>query len=208
MTNAPGKIPTVPLLLRKTVLASGSPRRQELLRDAGVPFDVIPSASVDETYLPGQESPAEHVQRLAREKAQEIVQRLSKDGTLPLVAVIGCDTVAVCDGDVLGKPRDESDARRMLEKLSGREHQVLSGLCVWPLPENRPAVRLASTTLKMDILSPDQLDDYLASGQWSGKAGAFGYQDRTGWLHIVAGSASNVVGLPLEMLAEMLAAVP
>ena len=73
MTNAPGKIPTVPLLLRKTVLASGSPRRQELLRDAGVPFDVIPSASVDETYLPGQESPAEHVQRLAREKAQEIV---------------------------------------------------------------------------------------------------------------------------------------
>jgi septum formation protein len=104
----------------------------------------------------------------------------------------------------LGKPHDLADARRMLEKLSGREHEVISGLCVWPLSKNQPVVRLATTLLRMDRLSREQLDEYLASGQWSGKSGAFGYQDRTGWLHVITGSESNVVGLPLELLAEML----
>jgi septum formation protein len=92
----------------------------------------------------------------------------------------------------------------MLEWLSGRLHRVHSGLCVWKVPGGQPNVRIAVTVLRMDPLTPGQLDDYLASGQWEGKAGAFGYQDRLGWVHVVEGSESNVVGLPMELLAEML----
>ena len=189
---------------RKLILASASPRRRELLAEAGYRFEVLPAQGVDETFDPTRETPAALVQRLAHEKAREVAeQRIA----FPIAArsiVIGCDTIAECKGEVLGKPRDAADARRMLEKLSGQEHRVLSGLCLWPTPENAPLTRLAITVLHMDRLSREQLDEYLASGQWSGKAGAFGYQDRTGWLHVVAGSESNVVGLPLELLAEML----
>ncbi len=132
-----------------------------------------------------------------------------------------------CDGKILGKPADMDDARRMLQTLSGREHRVLSGLCLWPVPGDngdisdspeRPAgcfarirdvpvisVGVAVTRLRMDRLDEAVIDEYLASGLWQGKAGAFGYQDRLGWIHVVEGSESNVVGLPLELLAEMLA---
>jgi nucleoside triphosphate pyrophosphatase len=115
--------------------------------------------------------------------------------------------VAECDGFILGKPRDEADARAMLTQLSGREHRVLTGICLWRLRDGEPLVRVAVTRLRMDGLTDMQLDDYLASGQWEGKAGAFGYQDRLGWVHIVEGSESNVVGLPMELLAEMLAEI-
>ena len=92
----------------------------------------------------------------------------------------------------------------MLTILSGREHRVLSGLCLWPMPGGEPVVRVAVTTLRMDVLSPELLDAYLASGQWEGKAGAFGYQDGLDWVRVIEGSESNVVGLPLELLAEMI----
>ncbi len=92
----------------------------------------------------------------------------------------------------------------MLTTLSGREHHVLSGLCLWPVPDGRPAVRVAVTTLRMDPLTPQKLADYLASEQWEGKAGAFGYQDGLDWVRVVEGSESNVVGLPMELLAEMI----
>ncbi|MEK6237280.1 MAG: Maf family protein, partial [Planctomycetales bacterium] len=78
------------------------------------------------------------------------------------------------------------------------------GICLWPRPENEPLIRVAETVLQMEQLTDDQLQEYLASGLWEGKAGAFGYQDRAGWLTIISGSESNVVGLPLETLAEML----
>jgi len=91
-----------------------------------------------------------------------------------------------------------------LQMLSGREHRVLSGLCLWNVPGGRPLVRVAVTRLRMDDLSVGEIDDYLASGLWEGKAGAFGYQDRLGWVHVVEGSETNVVGLPMELLAEML----
>ena len=93
----------------------------------------------------------------------------------------------------------------MLRQLSGREHRVLTGLCLWRLGDRQPLVRVSVTTLNMDPLSEAQIDEYLASGQLEGKAGAFGYQDRLGWVHIVEGSESNVVGLPMELLAELLA---
>jgi septum formation protein len=187
--------------LPKLILASRSPRRRELLAEAGYEFAVLAAEHVEECFICSRESPAEYVARLAYEKAAEVAARIIEGGAS---VVIGCDTVAECQGEVLGKPQDESQARRMLEMLSGREHRVLSGLCLWPLPGGSPAVRVAVTTLKMDPLVPYELDEYLASGLWEGKAGAFGYQDGLSWVHILEGSESNVVGLPMELLAEML----
>jgi septum formation protein len=170
------------------------------LEEAGYRFEVMPADESAECGLCSGESPAEMVARLAFQKAANVVPRAG-DGV-----VLGCDTVAECQGTILGKPQDEAHARRMLELLRGREHYVLSGLCVWPVGGD-PRVRVAVTRLRMDPLSDAELDEYLLGGQWEGKAGAFGYQDRLGWVHVVEGSPSNVVGLPLELLAEMLAAV-
>lgn len=139
------------------------------------------------------------VARLAFQKAADVA------GQIRSGLILGCDTVAECDGKILGKPAGAAHARAMLRWLSGREHRVLSGLCLWQVPDGQPQIRVATTTLRMDRLNRKQLDEYLASRMWQGKAGAFGYQDRPGWVHIVEGSASNVVGLPLELLAEMLA---
>jgi septum formation protein len=192
----------------KLILASRSPRRRELLAEAGYQFEVIPPDEAAECGLCSGESPAKLVARLAWQKAASVVQQLVHSPGFSRseeFLVLGCDTVAECDGQILGKPADEDQARRMLETLSGRFHRVLSGLCLWRLPNGEPRVQVAVTTLRMDPLTKEQLDEYLASGQWEGKAGAFGYQDRLGWVHVVEGSESNVVGLPMELLAEMLA---
>lgn len=182
----------------KLILASRSPRRRELLAAAGYAFEVCVPSEAAECGVCSGETPTELVSRLACQKAADVA------GRFPEGLVLGCDTVAECGGQVLGKPANEDHARRMLETLSGREHRVLSGLCLWPVPDGPPQVRVAVTLLRMDILPSRQLDDYLASGRWEGKAGAFGYQDGIDWVHVIAGSESNVVGLPMELLAEML----
>jgi septum formation protein len=184
----------------KLILASRSPRRRELLTEAGYPFEVVPPEENVECGICSRESPAELVARLAYEKAANVAGRLGRG------LILGCDTVAECDGQVLGKPPDIATARRMLELLRGREHRVLSGVCLWDYPVRSPDTRVAVTKLRMDALSESQLDEYLQSYQWEGKAGAFGYQDRLGWVHVIDGSQSNVVGLPLELLSEMLGA--
>jgi septum formation protein len=181
----------------KLILASRSPRRRELLARAGYSFEVHPPAGAPERLLPG-ELPAQFVARLARQKAADVA------GRVPQGLILACDTVAECDGQILGKPSDRRHAREMLETLRGREHRVFSGLCLWEEPGARCDVRVAVTTLRMDRLSDAQIDDYLASGAWQGKAGAFGYQDRLGWVHVLEGSESNVVGLPMELLHEMI----
>ena len=197
------------------VLASSSPRRRELLAEAGYEFTVMPPPPDIECGVCSESGPAGLVTELAFRKAQTVVgllpdeeinQGRRRPGSLAPI-VIAADTVAECDGFILGKPHDEEDARAMLRQLSGREHRVLTGLCLWRLGDRQPLVQVGVTTLKMDPLSEAQLDEYLASGQWEGKAGAFGYQDRLGWVHIVEGSESNVVGLPMELLAEMLAQI-
>jgi septum formation protein len=190
----------------KLILASRSPRRRELLTAAGYDFEVLPpSEEAEGGECPG-ETPSQLVARLARQKAADVVQRLSSNAVdkAEFCLVLGCDTVAECGGRILGKPADLDDARAMLTALSGQEHRVLSGLCLWPLPEGEPIVQVAVTTLRMDPLAPEKLDAYLAGGQWEGKAGAFGYQDGLDWVHILEGSESNVVGLPMELLAEMI----
>jgi septum formation protein len=191
-------MPNEPLRL---ILASRSPRRRQLLEEAGYRFEVHAPSDAAECGECAGETPAALVARLARQKAADVAARVGA------ALVLGCDTVVECDGRILGKPGDAAHARAMLEALSGRTHRVLTGLCLWRVPEGEPAVRVAVSTLRMDRLSRRQLDEYLASGQWEGKAGAFGYQDRLGWVHVIDGSQSNVVGLPLELLAEILPAV-
>ncbi len=187
--------------LPRLILASRSPRRQELLTEAGYPFEVVHPGDTAECGSCSGESPSQVVARLAYQKAKDVAARIA------VGLILGCDTVAECNGLILGKPADEEHARRMLEMLRGREHRVLSGVCLWNKPHRGPVVRVATTRLRMDMLSDGQIKDYLASGQWEGKAGAFGYQDRLGWVHVIEGSESNVVGLPMELLAELVAEV-
>lgn len=186
----------------KLVLGSCSPRRRELLVAAGFEFEVVQPSDAAEQNPPDDISPDELVSKLAYRKAADVAARVRRS------LVIGCDTVAECDGRILGKPADEDDARRMLKTLSGRRHRVLSGLCLWPVgvacAKNKPLRRVDVTSLDMDRLTPAELDEYIAGGKWQGKAGSFGYQDELGWVHVVEGSESNVVGLPMELLAKML----
>jgi len=181
----------------RLILASGSPRRRSLLEEHGYMFEVIePHPEAESGEVPG-ETPAELVVRMARQKGADVAGKIDRG------LVLACDTVAECDGQVLGKPADREHARQMLEMLRGREHRVWSGLCLWPVP-GEPRTALAESVLKMRILSDEEIQEYLDSGLWVGKAGGFGLQDRLGWIAMVAGSESNVVGLPMELLAGML----
>jgi septum formation protein len=188
------------------ILASGSPQRMALLEQAGYRFRVEVPHPAAECGVCSRESPGEQVARLARQKGADVLARLQSQPDWPPTAraLVACDTLCECLGQILGKPGNREQARTMLRTLSGREHRVYSGLCVWPLPAGERNVQVARTTLRMDPLDDAQIEEYLDSGLWEGKAGAFGYQDRAGWLHIVEGSESNVIGLPLELLEEML----
>ena len=182
----------------RLILASSSPRRRQLLTDAGYAFEVVPPHESAECGVCSRETPPELVARLARQKAADVAARVD------LGTIIGCDTVAECCGQVLGKPANREHARQMLDLLRGREHHVYSGLCVWQRPSDERRVEVEGTRLVMDAISEAELDAYLATGAWEGKAGAFGYQDGLDWVHVIEGSESNVVGLPMELLARML----
>lgn len=192
----------IPLDGCNLVLASQSPRRRELMSSLGVPFEVVvPDAAAEpDDAQPGPgESIPQFVERLAIQKARSVAT------VIPYPAlVIGCDTVADVDGQLLGKPKDRQDAQRMLQLLSGRAHSVWSGLCVIDSASGRMESRIAESQLLMSELSESQLRDYLDSGAWQGKSGAFGYQDGHPWLKIISGSAENVVGLPMDELVELL----
>ena len=192
------------------ILASASPRRRQLLADAGFRFDVIAASDAAEDAIRANETPAQYVVRLARQKAEEVSRLIRRgeiafaDAALRPAIVIGCDTVAVCNGEILGKPQNIDDARRMLRLLGGNRHEALSGLCLIPTATDETFVEVERTVLYMHVMTDESLEAYLVSHQWEGKAGAFGYQDGVDWLEIVEGSESNVVGLPLELLAKMM----
>jgi septum formation protein len=189
------------------ILASSSPRRRQLLLDAGYEFTIIAPTDINEDPLLS-EPPELLVRRLALAKAHAVAHQIA---SRPVLApspspslILACDTVAECSGQILGKPTDRDDARRMLALLRSREHRVISGLCLCRLPSGDHRLEIDITRLVMDPISDDALDNYLDSNQWQGKAGAFGYQDGLDWVHILKGSESNVVGLPMELLARML----
>lgn len=182
------------------ILASGSPRRKELLTEHGYSFEVIPPDDSAECGICSGESPEQMVQRLARQKTEDVAKRF-QDGLY-----LGADTIACCHGQILGKPENEEHARQMLTLMRGQQHQVVSGVCLWERPSDTIHIAYDVTTLVMDDISDSDLESYLETDQWIGKAGAFGYQDGLDWVHIVEGSESNVVGLPMELLAKMLSA--
>jgi septum formation protein len=179
----------------RLVLASQSPRRRELLAQLGVALEVRP-ADADESVLPGEPA-RDYVLRVAREKARAV------DGEVVLAA----DTAVVLRGDVLGKPADAGDARRMLAMLSGTRHEVLTGVCV---RRNAAALgveldAVVSTTVRFRGLTTAEIDWYVATGEPLDKAGAYALQGAGGaFVLSVEGSVSNVVGLPLAETAELL----
>ena len=184
------------------VLASASPRRQELLRNAGIEFAVQP-ADVDETPLPG-EDPRDCAERLAREKALRVWRERPQD------VVLGADTVVVVDGANLGKPLDSNDAARMLRMLSGRTHQVITGVCVVRSVPSRPGashVRTAaeSTLVSMSEITDQEVLDYVATGEPMDKAGGYAIQGiASRWIPRIEGDYSNVVGLPVALVYRLL----
>jgi len=176
----------------RIILASASPRRRELLRQIGLEFSVAPSA-VPEEALPG-ESPEEHVVRLSLAKAAEVAGRPEIAGRW----VIGSDTIVVCDEQILGKPLDAQDAARMLRMLSGREHQVLSGYAVIDRRTGRQLVEAVATRVRFRELTDGEIARYIASGEPADKAGAYAIQGLgVCFVAGIAGSYTNVVGLPL-----------
>lgn len=183
----------------RLILASQSPRRRQLLDEAGLKYEVVAPSDTAECGICSRETPPELVARLAYQKAADVAPRVSGEALL-----VACDTVAQCAGRILGKPEDRRHAEEMLRLLSGRRHSVYSGLCLWHVPSGRRWVQVARSQLDMDQLSDEQISDYLDSHQWCGKSGAFGYQDGHPWLTLISGTASNVVGLPMDLLSEML----
>jgi septum formation protein len=193
--------------VKSLVLASASPRRQELLRNAGIPFVVQPT-DVPEVPRAGESAKA-CAERLAREKALAVFRDRPKD------LVLGADTIVVINGEMLGKPADADDAARMLRLLSGRTHQVTTGVCLAgpsaretgnrQLTTGFEDIRSETTQVTMHTLTEDDIRFYVASGEPMDKAGAYGIQGLASrWISRIEGDYFNVVGLPVALVCRML----
>jgi septum formation protein len=181
----------VPML----VLASASPRRQELLRTANIPFEVHP-AHIDEDPLPGEAAKA-CAERLAREKAEAVAQQRPND------AILGADTVVVIDNQILNKPADAADAVRMLRLLSGHTHRVVTGVCL--ATDGSFDVASEITSVTMSEISDEEVTAYVRSSEPMDKAGAYAIQGiASRWIPRIEGDYSNVVGLPIALVYRML----
>lgn len=183
--------------LEPLVLASSSPRRAEILRATGWPFEVA-AANVDESARDG-EGPIEYVERLACEKAEAIAEG-RRSGL-----VLGADTVVVAAGLVLGKPTDEDDARRMLRLLGGKWHDVLSGVALVRAETNEVLVAHELTRVRFAALSDAEIDWYVSTGETADKAGAYAIQGRAAlFIEEIEGDYWNVVGLPIRLVYKLM----
>lgn len=179
------------------ILASASPRRVELLVSVGIRFDAVPG-ELDETCLPG-EAPTDHVLRLAKEKAMEVAAKAGGR------YFIGADTIVLCDGEIMGKPKDPADAERMLSKLSGNVHEVITGFAVYDRVGNSTICDAVSTRVHFKPLRKEEIDAYIESGCPFDKAGAYAIQGGAAYMiRKIEGSYTNVVGLPLCEVVEAL----
>ncbi|MDH3404312.1 MAG: Maf family protein [Acidobacteriota bacterium] len=180
--------------MSRLVLASGSPRRREILAGLGYEFTVRP-VDLDESQRPG-EGAEDYARRLAREKAAADVRAGE--------VVLAADTIVVLEGRLLGKPRDAADAAAMLRELAGRSHDVVSGVAVLDAG-GEPATAIERTTVRFAPLSRDEIDWYVASGEPMDKAGAYAIQGRGSlFVEAIAGNYSNVVGLPVPAVYRLL----
>jgi septum formation protein len=179
------------------ILASASPRRVELLHSAGIAFEVRPG-EIDETYLEG-EAPDAHALRLAGEKARAVA------GLAAGRFFIGADTIVVSQGEVMGKPRDAADAERMLGRLSGTAHEVITGFSVFDRETGREIAEAVKTLVYFKPLRPEEIRAYIATGCPFDKAGAYAIQGNAAYMiRRIEGSYTNVVGLPLCEVVEAL----
>ena len=180
----------------KLVLASSSPRRIELLAQIGIVPDQIDPADIDETPLTG-EAPPRLARRLATSKAEVVAQRHED------AVVLAADTVVAVGRRLLEKPADEAEARRFLQLLSGRNHRVFTGVAV--VANGRTIWRVVDTRVSFKVLSDDEINTYVSSGEWRGKAGGYGIQGRAGaFVNRIVGSHPAVMGLPLFETSNLL----
>jgi septum formation protein len=185
----------------KLILASSSPRRAEILRDAGIAFE-IRATEIDETALPGETAHA-MVARLAEAKARAAAAQM--DAGMGDCIVVGADTTVELDGEILGKPRDSAHAREMLAKLSGRTHHVLTGLFLLRVPCGATRAAVENSAVKFAPLREKEIAAYVATEEPLGKAGAYAIQGRAGrYIPGIEGCYFNVVGLPLARLHALL----
>ena len=178
------------------ILVSSSQGRAMLMAQTGLPFDTY-VVNVDESSL-DNEKPQDMVLRLSILKARAAVK------LFPQAICIGADTVAVFNGQIFGKPRDALEAKQMISALSGQSHVVLTGLCVIDCANNRQESAFEQSTVIFRRLSSQEIDVYVAGGQWQGKAGGYAIQDDNSFIESIHGSRSNIIGLPLELLEEKL----
>lgn len=183
------------------VLASASPRRRELLTQAGFSFSVRPAHIPEEPRA--NENPIAYVTRLAREKAEAVFCEISPEESAPTRVVLGADTTVTLDNHILGKPADAPDAVRILQLLSGRTHLVITGVAVITAQSTEVAAEV--TAVRFLTLSDREIEDYVATGEPMDKAGAYAIQGRAArWIPRIEGCYFNVVGLPLALVASML----
>lgn len=186
---------------RHIMLASGSPRRQELLREMGIEFETVTKDGIDESF-PENLNVKDVAEHIANGKANAYTADLRQGDIL-----ITADTVVVLDKEILGKPKDEADARRMLKALSGRKHKVITGVCI-ATPSGRTSFSV-ETKVTMRALAPDAIDHYVTTARPMDKAGAYGIQEWIGLIGIdyIEGSYQNVMGLPTQRLFAALSTI-
>ncbi|MFT3788600.1 MAG: Maf family protein [Tepidisphaeraceae bacterium] len=185
------------------ILASRSPRRISLLREAGYSFDVQPS-DVDEPIddlLRDLRSPTEVARHLARAKARHVAQQK------PTSIVLGSDTVVALNGQLLGTPVDRGDAERIIRNLAGSVHDVITAVCVMRIEPRFELLEHDLTRVHMRAMTEAEIQGHLDSGNWQGKAGAYGLQDNDPFVTQIEGSWSNVVGLPMEVVERLMSSI-
>jgi septum formation protein len=180
----------------RLILASASPRRRQLLAAAGYEFEVDPSG-IDEPEPSGQVNVRAYVAELAWRKAAEVARRRGRG------LILAADTACEVAGMILNKPSDRDDAERMIRLQEGRDTEVVTGLCLYNAEKNEWVGALDVSVVRFRPLTDIERRAHLDSGRWIGKAGAYGVQDRDPFVAVVSGSWSNVVGLPMERLAEL-----
>jgi len=189
--------------MMKLYLASGSPRRRELLTTAGVAFEIRPCNDPEETAAA---APVQTVLDLSSHKAQAVFEEIADTATADF-AVLGADTIVVIDNEIIGKPKDDADARQILKRLSGRTHQVFTGVCILVQKDGKTRKKsfYERTSVTMYPITDAELDDYLASGEHLDKAGAYAIQGlAVKFVRKVTGDYSNIVGLPVARVYHQL----
>jgi len=182
---------------KRFILASSSPRRIDILKKAGIDFEVIFPENIEERNI--SSDPVSHVLELSRKKAESIAKRVIDS------LILGADTIVVLNGEILGKPRDSEEAFKMLKKLSGKEHQVYTGISLVDNKEEKTLSGYQLTKVKFNQLKDKEIKDYIDTGESLDKAGAYGIQGMGNFLvEKIDGDLDNVIGLPLRKLKELL----